>query len=109
TFDDGIATSASSRICALRMRVSMSAIGSLMLMQSPLPAGLDDAGNLAAHRELAQLVAAEAELAEHAARTARDGAAVAHSRGIRVARQLLNFLARSEAVLVRDLRVVDDR
>src|SRR5438270_5994664 len=100
TLDDGMATSASSRICALRMRVSMSAMGSLMLMQSPLPAGLDDAGDLAAHREFAQLVAAEAELAEHPTRTARDRAAVAHAGRVRVARQLLNLLARGEAVLV---------
>ena len=36
SFDDGIATLGFSTICALRMRVSISAIGSLMLMnQTP--------------------------------------------------------------------------
>ena len=35
TFDDGIATTVCSTICALRMRVSMSAIGSVILISSP--------------------------------------------------------------------------
>src|SRR5512132_2470065 len=112
TFDEGIATTASSRICALRMRVSMSAMGSVMLMRSPrkqLPARLDDAGDLAAHRVFAQFVAAEPELAEKAARTAGDRAPVAQPRRIRVARQLLQLQARGEALLVRDTRVFDDR
>jgi hypothetical protein len=32
TFDEGISTTARSTICALRMRVNMSAMGSVMLM-----------------------------------------------------------------------------
>jgi hypothetical protein len=71
-------------LCALRMRVSMSAMGSLMLMGNllivtcRLPAGLDHAGNVALEGELADLVAAQAEHAERAARrdrSARSGCA----------------------------------
>src|SRR5205085_1993637 len=61
---------------------------------APLPARLDDARHLAAHREIAQLVAAEAELAVHAARPSGEGAAVAQSHRRRVARQLLQLRAR---------------
>src|SRR6266850_3880808 len=62
-----------------------------------LPARLDDAGNLAAHRVFAQLVATEAELAEHAARTAGKRATVAETGGVGVARQLLQLEPRREA------------
>src|SRR5689334_12234740 len=109
TFDAGIRTVARSVICALRIRVSMSAMGSLMLMLHLSPAGLDDAGDLPAHRVLAQLVAAQAELAVIAARASRQGATVAQARLVGVARQRLQLQARSEAVLVGHLRVVDDR
>src|SRR5207247_3424925 len=109
TFDDGIVTTARSTICALRMRVSMSAIGSVMLIGSSLlPARLDDAGNLAAHRIFAKLVAAQTELAENAARTTGQRAAVAKPRRVGVARQLLQLEARGEAILVGNLRVLDD-
>src|SRR5512134_3817886 len=106
TFDDGIATTACSTICALRMRVSMSAIGSVMLMLhltclGRLPAGLHDARHLAAHREFPQLVAGKAELAEVPARAARDRAAVAQPCRVRVARQLLQLEPRGVPVLVR--------
>src|SRR5678809_1121206 len=98
----GIVTSEWPTSCALRMRVSMSAIGSCMLMTSPLPSllptCLDDAGHLAAQRQVAQLVAAQAELAIHAARAPGEGAAVAQAHRRGVARQLLQlgagFLAR---------------
>src|SRR5690349_2023523 len=85
SFEDGITTLGFSTICALRMRVSISAIGSLMLIRkSPrglgalrLPAGLDDARDVALERQIADLVAAEAELAEGATRPAGHAAAVA--------------------------------
>ena len=79
------------------MRVSMSAIGSLMLMDidllqpAGLPAGLDDAGNVALERKLADLAASQAELAERAARAAGDAAAVAQPRRVGIARQLLQL------------------
>src|SRR5215217_4855175 len=51
----------------LRSRVSMSAIGSVMLMSAhaPLPARLGDAGQLAGVGELAHADPAQAELAQH--------------------------------------------
>src|SRR5262245_9806596 len=90
------------------MRISMSAMGSLMLMRSPLPARLDDAGHFALEREVAQLVATEAEFPVHAARPAGQRAAVAqpHRRG--VARQLLQLGARFLARLVGGARVAQD-
>src|SRR6185503_9861133 len=109
TLDEGIATVARSISCALRMRVSMSAMGSVMLMRHLSPARLDDAGDLPAHRVLAQLVAAQAEFAVVAARTTGQRAAVAQPRLVGVPRQLLQLHARRVAVLVGRARVGDDR
>src|SRR4029450_1219094 len=113
TFDDGITTTVCSTICALRMRVSMSAIGSVMLMLYPLgpllPACLDDARHFAAHGEGPQLVAAEAELAEIAARAAGNRTSVAQTRRIGIARQLLHLEPGRHAILVGRLGVVHDR
>src|SRR5450755_1793652 len=115
SFDDGSVTLGFSTICALRMRVSISAIGSLMLMnQTPSrpagagpfpsrpvapsggserserggfisPARLDDARDIALERQIADLVAPEAKLAERAARATSDAAAVAVTRRIGIA------------------------
>src|SRR5215218_271171 len=53
----------------LRSRVSMSAIGSVMLTSTaPLPARLGDAGQLAGVGELAHADPAQAELAQHGPR-----------------------------------------
>src|SRR5204862_6113015 len=90
------------------MRVSMSAIGSCMLIRSPLPARLDDAGHLALQRQVAQLVAAQTELAIDAARTAGERAAVAQAHRRGVARQLLQLQARFFLRLIGGARVVDD-
>src|SRR5688572_10764530 len=109
TFDAGTRTLAFSVAWALRMRVSMSAMGSLMLMASSLPAGLDHSGDLAAHGDLADLVACEAELAERAARAARHGAAVAQAHGRGVARQRLQLGAGLVLGLVGGLRVLEHR
>src|SRR3954462_11501190 len=109
TFEEGTNTLGFSVACALRMRVSMSAMGSLMLIVVLLPARLDHAGNLAAHRDLADLVAREAELAERAARAAGHGAAVAQAHGRGVARQLLQLHACLVAGVVGRLRVAQDR
>src|SRR5512134_3336692 len=108
TFEAGMNTLTFSVACALRMRVSMSAMGSLMLMSSLLPARLDHAGDLAAHRDLADLVAREAELAESAARAARDRAAVAQPHRGGVARQRLQLRARLVPGLVGGLGVAQD-
>src|SRR5688572_26540030 len=109
TLDAGMTTLTFSVACALRMRVSMSAMGSLMLMISLLPARLDHAGDLAAHRDLADLVACEPELAERAAGTARDRAAVAQAHGRGVAGQRLQLRARGVHRLLGRLGVADDR
>src|SRR6478736_6452441 len=54
---------------ALRMRVSMSAIGSvIVIVRRPSPARLGDAGDLAGVHELAQADPAQAELAVDRAR-----------------------------------------
>src|SRR6202171_6092881 len=106
TFDAGTTTLTFSVACALRMRVSMSAMGSLMLIFVLLPARLDHSGNLAAHRDLADLVAPEAEFAERAARPAGDRAAVAQSHRGSVARQRLQLGARLGLGLVGGLRVL---
>src|SRR5580692_1978178 len=97
--EDGIATEVFSAVCALRMRVSISAIGSVMLIGSLLPACLGQAGNFAAHRNVAQLVAAQAEFAVRAARTPGQLASVAQPRRAGIARQLLQLVARRHALV----------
>src|SRR5689334_19270557 len=92
------------------MRTSMSEIGSVMLivcLPSFLPTGLDDAGHFALEREVAQLVAPEAELAVHAARTSGQRAAVADAHRRCVARQLLQLGARRLLGLLGGARVLD--
>src|SRR5688572_23409370 len=103
TLEEGTLTVALETICALRIRVSRSEMGSLMLIcVSPrgLPAGLDHAGDVAAEGHLAHLVARDAELAEGAAGTARQLAAVALARRVGVARELLQRLACGHALFV---------
>src|SRR5580658_8553291 len=85
--------------CALRIRVRRSAIGSVMLMVRASPARLGKARNLPAVRRLAQLRAREAELAVHAARAARDRAAVALAGLAGIARLLLQLHLRGCALL----------
>src|SRR3954468_22498408 len=107
-----MATSVCPTIWALRMRTSMSAMGSVMLICFPypcafLPAGLDDAGHFALEGEVAQLVAAQAELAVHAARPAGEGAAVAQAHRRSIARHLLQLHARLLLRLLGGARVVD--
>src|SRR4029079_13741506 len=62
-----MATRSCSALLALRMRVSMSATGSVSI-SSLLPRALGHAGDRALMRELAQADPAEAELAEDGAR-----------------------------------------
>src|SRR5690349_3310824 len=107
SLEQGMPTSTCPTIWALRMRVSMSEIGSVMLIARSSPARLDDARHFAAHRQLAQLGPAQAELAVYAARPAGQGAAVAQPGGRGVARQLLQTHARRLLVLVRRPGVVE--
>src|SRR5690606_38187842 len=97
-FEDGIFTAGLPTAAALRMRTSMSAMGSVMLMigflhryPKGLPGRLAQSGHVATHGGLTQLVAAQAELLVHGARAAGQGAAggLAGRRG--VARQLLQL------------------
>src|SRR5262245_46270031 len=103
-----MATEGFSARWALRMRVSMSAIGSVMLMLGLLPARLDHARDLAVQRDQPQLPARQPELAVNPARAPGQRAAVPqpHRRG--VARQLLQLLARRVALLDRQLLVIGD-
>src|SRR5688500_14878908 len=78
-----------------------------MLMFCSSPARLAQSRHVAAHRRLAQLDAAEAELAVIAARAPGDRAAAAGAARARVARQLLQRLDRGHPVLLRGLRVAD--
>src|SRR3979409_201798 len=109
TFDAGITTLTFSVACALRMRVSMSAMGSLMLMYGLLPARLDHSRDLATHGDLADLVAPQPELAERAARAPGHGAAVAQPHGRRVARQRLELRAGLFLGVFGRLGILDDR
>src|SRR6476659_6856995 len=67
TLELGRVACSCSALLALRMRVSMSAIGSVSIVRL-LPARLGHAGNRALVRELAQADAAKTELLEHGAR-----------------------------------------
>src|SRR5215813_8717110 len=91
------------------MRVSMSAIGSVILIRVLLdsPARLRETRNLAAHHRLAQLRAREPELPVVAVRTARERAAIAQPNRMRVARQLLERGLGRRLAVVRRLRVAD--
>src|SRR4051795_2160955 len=66
-FEEGIFTDSCNALFALRMRLSMSAFGSVSI-PSLLPARLRHARNHALVRQLAQADPAEAELLEHGAR-----------------------------------------
>src|SRR5206468_4895577 len=80
-----------------------------VLRFSSSPACLDDAGNLAAHGDVAELVASEAEFAKHAARPPGELAAVAQAGGTRIPGQLLELAPRSCLVLVGPLGAAQDR
>src|SRR5438132_6671344 len=75
-FDTGMSTRRCFDPQALRMRVSMSAIGSVMLMWSLLPAGFADAGDHAGERQLPETNPAQSETAEERPRAAAARASV---------------------------------
>src|SRR3954449_12465662 len=70
SFDDGIFTASCMATLPLRMRVSMSAIGSVIVIVGapPSPACLGHAGHFAGVRKVAQADSTQPELAEHGAR-----------------------------------------
>src|SRR5690349_8023483 len=109
SFEPGVETVPRRRICALRMRVSISPNGSLIMRCPPLPAGLDEAGDQAGGAELAQGDAGHAELAIVGARATGDLAAVADAGRVRVAGNLGQLEARVETLLHGLRLVVGDR
>src|SRR5579871_2440131 len=78
TLEAGTSTLGWRAICALRMRVSISPMGSDVSMRPvlSLPARLDHAGDFARQRQLPEADAAQIELAQIASRTAAAEAAV---------------------------------
>src|SRR4051812_47642232 len=92
TFELGMRTSSCIATLALRIRVSMSAIGSVMVMRRPpSPAGLVDAGDLAGVNHVPKTDAAQLELAVHRVRAATALAArVAPDLELRLALRLLD-------------------
>src|SRR5579864_2723762 len=74
--DAGTSTFGCREPMALRTRVSISAMGSLVI-RSSLPTGLDHARNFAVERQLPEAQAAHAELAQERARASAAPAAVA--------------------------------
>src|SRR4051794_30618990 len=68
SFEEGMRTSSCIATLPLRMRVSMSAIGSVIVIAAS-PARLGDAGDLAGVRHVAEADAAEPELAVHRLRS----------------------------------------
>src|SRR3546814_8147790 len=80
-----------STCCALRMRVSISAMGSLMLMFFLLPAGLGDAGDFPLHRHFTQFVAGQPKLAQEPARPTRYASAIAPAPRVGLAGKLLSL------------------
>src|SRR6516162_1078502 len=90
------------------MRVSRSAMGSVMLMASvPSPARLGEARDLAAARDLADLHPRQAELAVDTAGASGDRAALALPRGARIARLRLQRGLRRGTHLGRALGAAD--
>src|ERR1700733_12881037 len=91
----------------LRIRVSRSAIGSVMLIVSLLPARLAEPRNLAAHRDFSNLHSRQPELAIHAARAAGDGTTVAVTARAGIARLGLQADLRGRALFRRRFRTAD--
>src|SRR4030095_13293809 len=98
--EPGVETLDLLRICALRMRVIRSLMGSCVLMlDPPLPAGLHEARHEPLRTELAHGDTAELGLAIDRTRTARQLAAVANAGRRGVARQRCELQRRCEPLL----------
>src|SRR4029453_185620 len=100
--EPGVETLDLLRICALRMRVIRSLMGSCVLMlDPPSPAGLHEARNEPLRTELAHRDTAEFRLAVDRARTAGQLAAVANAGRRGVARQCGELQRRGKPLLHR--------
>src|ERR1700761_125388 len=77
SFELGTSTRGCLARAELRMRVSKSAIGSVVILYSSLPAGLHNAGDFALERQAAETDTAHLELRKNRARTAADAATIA--------------------------------
>src|ERR1700722_2470952 len=108
-FEPGVETLGLARICALRMRVMRSLIGSCVDMcDPPLPARLHEPGNQALGAEFTQRDAGKLVLAIDRARTTGHFAAIANPRGRGIARHLGKLQRRREPLFHRLVLVGDD-
>src|SRR5882757_6392856 len=109
-FEPGVETLGLARICALRMRVMRSLIGSCVdIVRPSLPARLHEPGNQALGAEFTQRDTGKLVLAIDRARTPGHLATVADPRRRRIARQLGKLQRRGEPLFHRALLVGDDR
>src|SRR5690554_2430778 len=77
--------------CALRTRVNMSAIGSLMLICFPLPAGFSHARHFATHGHFAQFMTRQSEFAVNTTSASGYGTACTQTGRAGVTRQTLKL------------------
>src|SRR5271165_1560522 len=107
--EPGVETLPRLRICALRMRVSMSPSGSFTAMiLASSPARLHEPRDQALVAQFPKRDARHLHFAIKAARTSRHFATIAHAVGRAVARQLGELQTRLEALLHRTRLVVGD-
>src|SRR5699024_5802059 len=108
SFEEGMLTDFLLTICALRTRVNMSAIGSLMLMCILLPARFGHTGYLATHCHFANFVTSQTELLINTTWAASDSTTVAHASWVRVAWKLLQVEASLIALFIGLGLIVDN-
>src|SRR5258706_12749157 len=108
-FEHGVEALGLARICALRMRVMRSLIGSCVdMFRPPLPARLHEPGNQALGAKFTQRDAAELVLAIDRARASGHLAAIADPGCRRIARHLGELQRRRKPLFHRLLLVGDD-
>src|SRR5690606_33828945 len=106
----GVETEFLRRICALRMRVSISPIGSEKLMSNvSLPARLDQARDLTQVAQLAQRDTAQLQLAVVATGTTRDFTAITDAHWRRIAWQFCELELCAKADVHGDRLVLGER
>src|ERR1700680_3109235 len=105
--EESSCTSRCPAVWPLRMRVSRSAIGSVMLMRRPSPARLGETGDLAAAGDLAGLHPREGEPAVQPPRAPRGRAAIALPRRTGIARHRLQLCLGRHTLLGRALGASD--
>src|SRR5210317_2203152 len=107
-FDAGILTVTLLAFCALRTRVSISAIGSCKLISVLLPACLDQARDIATHGGFTDLVAAQAKFTVNTMGSSGHAAAVLLSHRGGIAWQFLQFFNGSHLFVVSRVCALDD-